>query len=120
MPAPSIFGLDSPDTRDRRYAPPSCPRCRAPVSQSILNQPELTLCPGCSSFLQVEVFPALFRRPVNAGTGEITLLEAEAACFFHANKKAVVPCHGCGRFLCALCDCELNGDHFCPACLETG
>lgn len=22
--------------------------------------------------------------------------------------------------MCALCDCELNGDHFCPVCLEMG
>ena len=22
--------------------------------------------------------------------------------------------------MCALCDCELNGEHFCPACLESG
>ena len=48
-----------------------------------------------------------------AGRGRIQLLLSSA-------KKAVVPCAGCGRFLCALCDCELNGQHFCPACLETG
>ena len=29
-------------------------------------------------------------------------------------------CEACGRFLCALCDCELHGEHFCPACLEVG
>ena len=26
----------------------------------------------------------------------------------------------CGRFLCALCDVSLNGQHLCPACLEKG
>ena len=30
------------------------------------------------------------------------------------------PCEGCGRFLCALCDCEHQGQHLCPSCLETG
>ena len=35
-------------------------------------------------------------------------------------KKAVIPCSACGRFLCALCDVEFNGRHLCPACLETG
>ena len=30
------------------------------------------------------------------------------------------PCEGCGRFVCALCDCELHGQHFCPLCIETG
>ncbi|HEX5398354.1 MAG TPA: hypothetical protein VFY06_04825, partial [Verrucomicrobiae bacterium] len=34
--------------------------------------------------------------------------------------KAVRPCDGCGRFLCALCDCELDDAHFCPTCLEAG
>jgi hypothetical protein len=32
----------------------------------------------------------------------------------------VQPCQSCGRFLCALCDCEFKGQHFCPACLEAG
>ncbi len=32
----------------------------------------------------------------------------------------MLPCDACGRFLCALCDVELNGRHLCPACLETG
>jgi hypothetical protein len=26
----------------------------------------------------------------------------------------------CGRFLCALCDLDLHGNHVCPQCLQTG
>lgn len=48
------------------------------------------------------------------------MTEGEAACFYHPQKKAVLPCDACGRFVCSLCDCELNGQHFCPACLESG
>jgi hypothetical protein len=48
------------------------------------------------------------------------LVEGEASCFYHPEKKAAVPCQACGRFLCGLCDCELQGKHFCPGCLETG
>jgi hypothetical protein len=48
------------------------------------------------------------------------MVDGESSCFFHPQKKAVVPCAGCGRFLCALCDCDFGGEHFCPACLETG
>jgi hypothetical protein len=48
------------------------------------------------------------------------MVEGESSCFYHPQKKAVLPCDGCGRFLCALCDCQLNGQHFCPACLEAG
>ena len=29
-------------------------------------------------------------------------------------------CSACGRFVCALCDVELNGRHMCPACFEKG
>ena len=83
-----------------------------------LQPGRIVSCPGCGDPLQVEVFPALFRRclPVK---GE-TIIESESSCFYHPQKKAVVPCQGCGRFLCALCDCELRGQHFCPACLEVG
>lgn len=45
--------------------------------------------------------------------------EGESACFYHPEKRAVVPCDQCGRFLCALCNIELDGRHYCPACLET-
>src|SRR5262249_55900822 len=33
-------------------------------------------------------------------------------------KKAVVTCDCCGRFLCALCDVDFNGRHLCPNCLQ--
>ena len=97
-----------------------CPKCQAWLLEGVFNQPELSPCPACGVPLQVEVFPALFRR-INPGqSGETIMVEGESSCFYHPQKKAVLPCQGCGRFLCALCDCELNGQHFCPACLETG
>jgi hypothetical protein len=97
-----------------------CPKCQAWLLDGVFNQPELSPCPACGVSLQVEVFPALFRR-INPGqSGETIMIEGESSCFYHPQKKAVLPCQGCGRFLCALCDCELNGQHFCPACLETG
>jgi len=70
--------------------------------------------------LRVEIFPA-FLRPIATGQdAEALMVEGEASCFYHPQKKAVRPCDSCGRFLCALCDCELQGEHFCPGCLETG
>jgi hypothetical protein len=97
-----------------------CPKCRAPLLTEIFNQPELSPCPACRVPLQVEIFPAWFRKIAPGKSGETILVEGESSCFFHPQKKAVLPCESCGRFLCALCDCELNGQHFCPACLEAG
>jgi hypothetical protein len=97
-----------------------CPRCKTALTESVLNQPNLTPCPACAAPLQVEIFPAIFRETAAGRDGEAVVVETESTCFYHPQKKAVLPCEGCGRFLCALCDCELHGQHFCPNCLEVG
>ena len=101
-------------------SPLLCPKCRGWLTEAHLNRAQLIPCLGCGTPLQVEVFPALFRHFAPGSAGEVLVVENEASCFYHPQKKAVRPCEGCGRFLCALCDCELHGEHFCPACLETG
>jgi len=101
-------------------SPLLCPRCKATLTEAEVNRAELTPCHSCGAPLQVEVYPALFRRVTPGRDGEALVVEDEASCFYHPQKKAVVPCDACGRFLCALCDCELHGEHFCPGCLETG
>ena len=97
-----------------------CPKCRATLLEGIFNQPEMLPCPACDVPLQVEIFPSLFRKITPGLSGEALMIEGESSCFFHPQKKALLPCDSCGRFLCALCDCQLNGQHFCPACLEIG
>jgi len=100
--------------------PVECPSCKAPLADALLNQIELVPCTICGAKLRADVYPA-FSRPISTGsTGEPLVIDTEASCFYHPDKKAVLPCEGCGRFLCALCDCELHGQHFCPACLQTG
>jgi hypothetical protein len=101
-------------------SPVQCPKCRASLLEGIFNQPELSPCPACGVPLQVEIFPALFRKISPGQSAEAVMVEGESSCFYHPQKKAVLPCDGCGRFLCALCDCPLHGQHFCPACLEAG
>jgi hypothetical protein len=98
-----------------------CPKCRTPLTAfQGFNQGDFRPCPYCDAPLRIEIFPAFFR-PIAAGAqAEELMVEGEASCFYHPLKKAVRPCDGCGRFLCALCDCELHGDHFCPACVESG
>jgi hypothetical protein len=85
-----------------------------------LNLGQFTHCPSCQTQLWVEVFPALFRRIAPVATDEAVMIAGESACFYHDAKKAVVICDGCGRFLCTLCDCFLEGQHYCPPCLESG
>jgi hypothetical protein len=98
----------------------SCSKCTSPLPGEIFNLAGLAPCPSCGQQLEVAVFPALFQRLAPGQVGESILEESESSCFYHPQKKAVRPCDACGRFLCALCDCELDGRHFCPACLDTG
>jgi len=98
----------------------SCTRCQATLLGEVYNTAALTPCPHCGALLEVEVFPALFKGLAVGQAGENLLVGGESSCFYHPQKKAVVPCDGCGRFLCALCDCEFNDQRLCPACLEIG
>ena len=97
-----------------------CSKCQTHLPGSLFNLPDLTRCPKCSAPLQVEIFPAVFRRIAQGRGGEATIEETESSCFYHPQKKAILPCEACGRFLCALCDCDLDGHHYCPSCLEAG
>ena len=97
-----------------------CPKCRAWLVEGIFNQPDFAPCPACGVPLLGEAFPALFRKIAAGQSAEAVIVEGESSCFYHPEKKAVLPCDSCGRFLCALCDCPLHGQHFCPSCLEAG
>jgi hypothetical protein len=78
-------------------------------------------CPSCNAQVGAEVFPAALRDPVaEARQSENVSTPEEASCFYHPAKRAVETCANCGRFMCALCDVELSGEHICPSCLSTG
>jgi hypothetical protein len=98
----------------------SCSKCKAHVLAELFNVGRFAPCPNCGAPLQVQVFPALFRRAAVGKEAEAVVEETESSCFYHPEKRAALPCDACGRFLCALCDCELNGQHYCPSCLEAG
>ena len=99
--------------------PIACPKCRAVLGAEFFNQPAWQPCPSCATELRVEIFPALFREEI-VTPAERVLVAGDAGCFYHPEKKAAVVCEGCGRFLCALCDLDFNGQHLCPSCLEAG
>jgi len=97
-----------------------CPGCQLPLPASVFGTSGLTTCPACDRRILVEVFPALFRPVVVGKPADHILEDNVSSCFYHDQKKAVVSCDGCGRFLCSLCDVEFNDKHFCPTCLQTG
>lgn len=101
-------------------SPVQCPACQVVLTDGLFNQPELQPCPRCGAALQIEIFPALFKSFTAGARPEMAMVEGESTCFYHPNKKAIRPCEACGRFVCALCDCELHDQHYCPTCLEIG
>jgi len=98
----------------------ACPACSKALPAALINTPDLERCPACLTRILVEVYPAQLAPPAIGSAGEALLLEGESSCFYHVTKRAVVACESCGRFLCALCDVDLNGRHLCTACLQTG
>ena len=99
---------------------PACSKCRTPLPPTAFNSGSFDPCPACGARLRTEIFTALARPVLKGAAGEAVVVSGESACFYHDNKKAAAVCAVCGRFLCALCDCELNGQHFCPGCLDIG
>ena len=95
-----------------------CPRCRRQLPRQFWNAGE-SLC-FCGARVQVAAFPAIQRGMQEGPSAQALLDESESGCFYHPQKRAVVPCSSCGRFLCALCDLELNSQHLCPPCLSGG
>lgn len=92
----------------------ACPRCGtaapAPGSAGARLQ-----CAGCGlAFwaLRREGLGAVAGAPAAAALGEA------ATCFFHPENAAVLSCPTCGRFVCALCDIEIEGVHACPLCFQ--
>jgi hypothetical protein len=76
-------------------------------------------CGRCGRIVRVSVFPAIDLQTKGAAP-EALRGETEASCFYHPQSRAAKVCEECGRFLCALCDLEVEGRHICPRCFESG
>lgn len=98
----------------------TCTKCNIPLPKQSYNTFDLSDCPSCNALIRVDVFPALLREQKTDQAGADELFDNESGCFFHPQKKAVTPCAICGRFLCSMCDIDFNGQHVCPACIDTG
>jgi hypothetical protein len=93
----------------------NCPKCSHAWSEELAFQSEPFLCGGCDTLSTVLAWPAL---GTGAQSGQDSALadEGEASCYNHADKQASESCEICGRFICALCDLQLDGKHQCPRC----
>lgn len=98
----------------------ACTRCHVALPSTQEELASLRKSPACGANLDVHAFAALLRDAPKGRTGELVLEDGEAGCFYHPNKRANVACAVCGRFLCGLCNLELNGQHYCPQCLQKG
>src|SRR5579885_2135346 len=96
-----------------------CGACSFPVSADSWNREDGVRCPGCGQQVTAIVLPAVEQKRTGAAP-EALSEESEASCFFHPESRAAVPCADCGRFLCNLCDIELDGRHVCPSCFQSG
>lgn len=97
----------------------NCPSCQAQLKPAAFNTGGFEPCPLCEKKFRVEVFPALTAPKEEIQRSE-ALVDDQAGCFFHPGKKATTVCDSCGRFICALCDLDINGAHMCPQCLDSG
>ena len=96
-----------------------CAVCSWPVPREFWNREEGVRCRVCHHNVRVTAFPAI--DTISTGAAPEALGgETEASCFYHPQSRAARVCDECGRFLCALCDLEVEGRHICPRCFESG
>src|SRR2546427_11179679 len=98
----------------------TCTRCKAFLLGEVFNTPDLVPCPSCGAAVHVNVFPAFFRGPAPGLAGEIVLMVGESWCFYHRQKKAIVPLATFSSFVCALFDCVVIVMHLCLSFLASG
>lgn len=96
---------------------PCCPACGTALTPEQVNG--TSVCHKCLAPLHITAFPALILAGEEVAAKKVDG-EGQAGCFYHPGKQASTSCAHCGRFLCALCDLELAGQHICTTCLASG
>lgn len=97
----------------------ACGNCWWPFPREFWNRVEGARCPVCHQNVAIAAFPAIDR--IRSGAlPQALAAETEASCFYHPESRAAVACDECGRFLCGLCDLEIDGKHLCSICFQAG
>lgn len=94
-----------------------CSGCDRALALPAGPGPAILPCTRCGLNTRLWLFPALFETRKSAVAQQV-IEEGHSSCMNHPAKRAVTVCDGCGKFLCALCDIDWNGDHLCSACIE--
>lgn len=97
----------------------ACDICTTELLLAVAPSTE-AVCPVCETRVGVRVFAAAAKEMAPGQTGEKLVVDEQSSCFYHPAKKASVTCQHCGRFLCSLCDIDMNGRHLCSGCIESG
>ncbi len=97
-----------------------CENCDTTIDKAQINTRSFSPCSQCGTFIRTDIFNAALRVHEKGDEPETIVLSDDAGCFYHPSKKAVMPCASCGRFLCALCDIDMDGSHICFSCMEKG
>ncbi len=98
------------------YTGPACPRCGVPIALDRITPGE-DICTVCRGFFTAAVFrpPSHVTRVVQLGAEGP---ENASACANHPRNAAVTSCERCGLFICSLCELDLFGGKYCPACFD--
>jgi len=98
------------------YNGPACPRCDAQLSLDTITPGE-DICPHCQGFFDAMVFHPPQRVAAVLQLAQ-TGPESAGACANHPRNAAVTNCGRCGLFICSLCELDLHGEKYCPACFD--
>ncbi len=96
-----------------------CEKCSAPIDPGAVNTRTFSPCPHCRAMIRTDVFPAAVRPEKQKDRDQTLVVADDAGCYYHPSKKAVVACATCGRFLCSLCDIDMDGTHICFPCMAS-
>jgi len=96
----------------------TCPSCGAQLPALDAQGRLSGRCSACKTNILVAAFPRALDAQLQGQPAELRVDEEQSACFFHPKAVAADACGKCGRFLCAVCDIEVAGSHFCSECLE--
>jgi ribosomal protein L37AE/L43A len=98
------------------YRGPACPRCKKPLELAQAGDGPNN-CVHCGGEFEARVF-----RPASRSQQVVQLAqggpEAGTACANHPRNAAVTSCERCGIFICSLCELQVDGSNYCPACFE--